>query len=824
MSALWTLCSPYLRLLTFEGVSSTTTTIDQDQISITGLRRVEDARFLTGQGEYLGDIDRQNLRHVAFLRSPLAHARITGIDATGALALPGVEAVFTGPELAEITNAFNHHLESIPTLRQIEWNVLPIEKVRYAGEPVAAVVATSRYIAEDATELIDINYEELDPVTDVETALTENSPLIYEDWPDNVFLFMPGAHGDADTAFAKADGVLKERFAHHRQSGLPMEGHGALGEFDRVAARLTLHASTQSPHLLRSTLAEVTGLAESKVRVIAPDMGGGFGVKNHVMREEALVAVIAMLVDYPVVWEQDRFESLAASFHCREQIHDLELAYRNDGRVLGLRARVIADIGSPEVYVLGCAPAVVTPGVIPNHYDIQDYSFELQCVVTNKCPIAGYRGFGQTQGIFSIERLMDMLAEKLAMDPVEVRRINLIADEPRPYVAAAGALIDSGSFSEQLDELLDVVDYAELRRDQEIARGEGRFVGVGIAQMVEATAPNMHGLAGQFGGYEMALLTVFPDGRVTVHVGTKSQGQGHETIYAKIVAETLGVPPEHVDVFDGDTAVVPFGMGTWGSRSAVMGGGAVLKAATQVLDKMRTIAASMLNTAPENIEVAGEMFTFGEAAIPFVQIANVAYLHTFVLPPGMDPGLSAVVGYDPGNTSPFPDEQGKMSVGATYASAAAAAVVEVFPNTGRVIVQDLTIVHDCGRIIDPVILDGQVRGAIAQTIGSMFFEEIEYDANGQPLTTTLLDYTIPGFGDVVSPRIIHQERMSSLLGGYRGAGEGPIIVGPAVLGNAVHDAIRPLGVAVRQTNLGPRRLREILRDGGHEVDPLAGFD
>ena len=777
----------------------------------TGTRRHEDTRLLCGKGEYVGDVQRPDLKHIAVLRSPLAHARIRDVDVSGAMTLPGVIGVFTGAELAAEVGEFSHHLPMIPTLRQITWSVLATGKARFVGEPVAAVVADSRYIAEDALELIEVDYEELPAVTDAEAGLDAEAPLLYEDWGDNVFLYMPGAHGDIEAAFADADGVLQERFTHHRVSGLPMEGHGALGEFDPSTGRLEMHVSTQVPHTLRTVISDITGLSEARIRVVAPDMGGGFGNKAHFMREEALVAVLAMRVSHPVVWQQDRTENLLAGLHSREQVHEVEVAYRNDGRVLGLRANFVVDVGSPELYILGCAPAIVTTGVVPNCYDLQDYAFELRCVATNKCPMGGYRGYGQPQGIFLMERVLDLVGERLGIDPVTMRRLNMIPDEPRPYVTATGAVLDTGSFDEQLSELLEAAGYDAACGARDEARAEGRLVGVGIAQMVEPTAPNIHALAGRFGGYEMAMLTVQPDGRVNVAVGTKSQGQGHETIYAKVAAGVLGISPDDVEVRDGDTAALPYGIGTWGSRSAVMGGGAVTKAARQVRDKMAAIAAGMLDAPADLIEAADGFFRLGEAAIPFGQIAAAAYLHTFLLPPGMDPGLSVVVGYDPGNTSPFPDERGKLNVAATYSTAAAAAVVEVDPATGVVTVNDLTIVHDCGTVIDSVLLDGQIHGAVAQAVGQTFFEEIHYDETGQPQTSTLLDYMIPAFGDVVRPRIVHRETPSELIGGFRGAGEGAIIVTPAALAAATHDALAPLGVAITQSNLSPPRLRALLR-------------
>ena len=586
-------------------------------------------------------------------------------------------------------------------------------------------------------------------MVDTEAALAADAPKLYDDWPSNDFLFMPFAAGDVEGAFTAADGVLRERFTHHRITGLPLEGHGALGEYDPSTGRLTLYASTQMPHNLRTVISDITGITENKVRVIAPDMGGGFGNKAHFFREEALVALIATRVPHPVVWSADRVENLTASLHSREQIHDVEVAYRDDGRVLAISTKILADVGNPEVYVLGCAPAVVTTSLLAGTYDIPNYAYELHCVVTNKCPMGGYRGYGQPQANFTIERVMDLVADQVGLDPVEVRRRNLIPDTPRPFVSPTGAHYDTGSFETQLTQVLEAIDYEGVRREQERARAEGRRLGIGVASLVEPTAPNLHALAGRFACYEMAMIVVQPDGHVNVHVGTKSQGQGHATVFAQVASDVLTIPIDQIDVRDGDTGVLPYGMGTWGSRSAVMGGGAVLKAAGQIKEKMTAIAANMLQTQPAALELVDGVFRAGEAALPFAEICSAAYMHTFLLPPDTDMGLATIAGYDPGGTSHFPDpETGHLDVGATYSSAAAAAVVEVDANTGRTTIRDVVIVHDCGTVINPMILDGQMQGAFAEAVGATFFEELVYSPEGQPLCSTLLDYQIPAFGDV----------------------------------------------------------------------------
>jgi carbon-monoxide dehydrogenase large subunit len=806
---------------------TTTTTGEETGVRKGGIGdrvpRFEDEKFLTGQGEFLGDVRRPELLHIAILRSPYAHARIRSVDVTNAVALPGVIGAFAGREVAEFSQAFHHHLPMIPSLKQIQWYPLAHEKARFVGEPIAAVVAESRYIAEDALELIEVDYEELPAVSDAEAGLAPDAPRLYDDWDDNVFLFLPAAGGDVEQAFAHADGVVEERFTQHRICGFPMEGHGALGEYDAATGRLTVWASTQGPHNLRTVIADITGLHESKVRVVSPDMGGGFGNKAHFIREESLVALLAIKIQRPVVWQQDRVENLTAGVHSRQQVHEVATAYRNDGRVLGVKAKIIADCGNPEIYYMGASPAVVTTSLMTGTYDIQDYACELYVVATSKATMGGYRGYGQPQANFSIERMMDLVAERLDMDPADIRRINMIPDEPRPYVSPTGALYDTGSLKDQFEELLEKADYAGLRRKQTDARAEGRLVGVGLASLVEPTAPNIHALAGRFGGYEMASLTVQPDGHVNIALGTKSQGQGHQTVFAQVAADTMGISVDQVEVRDGDTDAVPYGMGTWGSRSAVMAGGAVIQAADRMMEKMSQIAAHILQGDPADTKCIDGMFHVGEAAIPFSEVASAAYLHTFLLPAGMDMGLSVVAGYDPGNTSPFPDEKGHLNVAATYATAAAAAFVEVDRNTGKVAILDFTLVHDCGVVINPLMLDGQLQGAFAQAVGSVLFEELNYNADGQPQNATMLDYSIPAFGDVPRPTVIHRETPSPLVGGFRGAGEGATIVSPSAIANAIHDALRPLGVKVTQTNLGPNRLRDLMRASGVEIDPLAGI-
>lgn len=786
------------------------------------VRRVEAARFLAGKAQYVADIRLPGMKHAAILRSPVAHAKIRSIETSAAAAAPGVVAVYTGSELARISKPFATLLP-IPTMKPLEWYALAIDRVRFAGEPVAVVVADNRYLAEDALERIVVDYDELAAVVNAEEALAESSPLLYEEWGSNEFLRLEYATGDLDGAFAAADTVVTEQVVHHRVIGLPLEGHGATGQFDRASGRLTLFVSSQQPHNLRTVISDITGLSEAAIRVIAPDMGGGFGNKQHSMREEALVAVLATQLPYPVSWTQDRLESFTSSVHSRQQVHRVRAAVRGDGRVLGLKAEIIADAGNPVLYFTGVSPAMVTTSLLTGTYDIPNYAYVLRCAATNKCPAGAYRGFGQPQAFVTIERIMDRVAAELGLDPADVRRLNMIPDQPRPFTSVTGAKYDVGSFRDQFDELIEFIDYPKLLAERDEARRRGRCVGIGLSTIVEGTAPNLHSVAGRFGGFEMAQLTVQPDGQVTVQVGTKSQGQGHETVLAQVAADVLAVPMEWIHVIDGDTSALPYGMGTWGSRSAVMGGGAVSRAAERVRDKMRSIAASMLGASVEAITLERGLFRANEQELPFSAVASAAYLHTFLLPPGQAPGLSVIEAYDPGNTSPFPDQHGHLNVAATYATAAGAAVVEVDPATGFTLIKDFAMVHDCGRIINPAIVDGQIQGAFAQAVGSVFLEEIVYDPAGQPVTTTLLDYLVPTFGSVPRARIRHRETPSALAGGFRGAGETAIILAPAALVNAVADALSPLGIKVMQTNLAGRHIRDLVRQAGATPSPVNGL-
>ncbi len=769
-----------------------------------GIERKEDRRFLTGHGRYLADHDVVGLCHVALRRSTLPHATIRSVDLTRARALPGVVAAVTLRDLEAAGARPFTHLLPIPVAQPLTWGVLAGPTVRFVGEPIAAVVATSRAIAEDAVELIEIDDEPLPAVVGAEAALQPGAPLLYPEWGTNEFLHLEASSPSLDAALAAAPHRLHERLENHRVMGLPLEGHGAQASFDPATGMMTVLASNQQPHQLKSVIAEICGLTESQVRVIAPDMGGGFGNKQHFTREECLVALLARLTGRTVRWSQDRYEALTASVHSRPQVHDVVAGYDDDGKVLALRVTVVSDIGNPVLYFSGVAPSLVTVGALGLGYDIAEQGWSLSCVATTTCSVGAYRGFGQPQAHLTTERVMDRVAADLGLDPAEVRRRNLMPDRPRPWRAHGGARVDVGALGPQLDQLLELFDYRRWRADQMVMRSQGRFVGIGVSSLVQGTAPTQFGVAGRFGSWEMATVSVLPDGQVTVVVGSKSQGQGHETVLAQVAADVLGTSVDRVMVSDGDTAALPNGMGTWGSRTAVMAGGAVRQAAQQVADKVARIASHL-----------GPGTGFNEAAA-------AAWWYTHLLPPDLSPGLTATVCYSPGHTRPVPDERGDMNFDETCGSHMTAVAVEVDPATGAVRVLDAAMVADCGVVINPTIVRGQLQGAFTQGLGTVLFEELCYSEDGQPLTTTLMDYMIPTSADMASLRVAWRPTPSENVGGHRGVGEAAIVAAPAVLVSAVEDALRPLGIRISSTRLHAAELRRLLREAGYRPD-VAGF-
>lgn len=766
-------------------------------------------RLLTGGGRYLADHPHPGLCHVAIARSPVAHAAIAGIATDEAAALPGILAVVTGSDLEAFgARRFDHLLG--PVAKPLTWSVLATDRVRYVGEPYAAVVATSRAVAEDALELIDAELTELPPVVGAEAALAPGATLLYPEWGTNEFVSAEEATPGFDQAMMAAPHRLWERFESHRVCGLPIEGHGTQASWEPGPGRLTVISSSQQPHQLRTVIAEICRLDETHVRVISPDMGGGFGNKQHFTREECLVALLARLTGRPVRWLQDRTEALISSPHARAQLHEVEAGYDDSGRILALRVRVLADLGNPTLYFSGAGPSFVTVANLTGGYAIDNVAWKLSCVATTTCPTGAFRGFGQPEAHFTTERVMDLIARDAGKDPLEVRRLNMLPAGPRPWRGNGGARIDVGDLEGQVGTLVESFGYRRWRQEQEARRATpgGTLLGIGVSTLVQGTTPTQNDTAGRFASLETASVTVLPDGRVTVRVGTKSQGQGHDTVFAQIAATALGVSAEVIDVRDGDTDALAYGQGTWGSRSTVMGGGAVLKACGVVRARMSRVAAGLGLDLGELGPVAPEVFS---------RVAAVAWWHPHLLPPGLDPGLTAVSVYTPGFTGAQPG--GGSNHDETYASHATAAAVEVDPATGSVRVRSVVLVSDCGTIVNPAMVEGQHQGGFAQGLGVALLEEVRYNEDGQPLCATLLDYTIPTAPDVPVLDVVHRPTPSAVEGGFRGVGEAAIIIAPAVLVSAVEDALAPLGVKLASTRISADAIRAAVRATGWRPDP-----
>jgi carbon-monoxide dehydrogenase large subunit len=768
------------------------------------LRRREDARFLTGQGRYVGDLAAAGALHVAFVRSPHAHARLTGIDVAAATRLPGVVACLTGEQLARRARPLRAP-SRMTTYRPTDWPALAVGKVRHVGEAVVAIVAESRYVAEDAAEAVVVQYEPLPAVADVERALDTDTPLVHESAGSNLLLSRAFGQGDVDVALRDAAAVVADIFRFHRHAGVALENRGCLAEYQTAEGLLTLWSSTQIPGIVRAGLAEVLGLPAHRIRVVAPDVGGGFGVKTVLYPEEVVVSALAMLLGRPVRWVGDRREDLLGSTQAWDEVIDAALAVDADGSIRGLQARVIADIGAYSIYPWTASIEVIQViSFLPGPYRVPHYRGEAQAVATNKAPMGPYRGVGRPVSAFVMEVLLDRAARRLGLDPTDIRRRNLIRPSELPYRSPSGLVWDSGAFAECLERACAAAGYSEVRAEQRRQRAAGRHVGVGLACYVELTGvgsaiPVSPG-ADIATGTEGATVRVDPGGGVTAVFGLACHGQGHETTLAQVVASELGVAADDVRVLHGDTSRGPQGTGTYASRSAVLGGGAAILAARAVRDKALAIAAHRLEVAVDDLELADGMIRVRGVpgrTLTLAEVAAAAYAGTRRLPGGMEPGLEATRFYDP-------------YLG-TAATATHLAVVEIDLATCATRVIRYVVAEDCGRLINPRIVEGQAIGGVVQGIGAALLEEVVYGEGGQPLTGSLLDYLVPGADDVPIVQVLHVERPSpTTLGGFKGVGEGGTIGAPAAIANAVADALAPLGVEIAELPVTGERLFRLL--------------
>ena len=778
------------------------------------VKRVEDPRLITGQSTYVDDVRLVDMLYGAVARSPIAHGRIRSIDTSRAKAAPGVVAVYTAEDLTfggPLPNAWT--LAGVHTSRH---DPLCKDKVRMVGDPIAFVVADSRYAARDAAELVEGDYEELAAVVDVEKALEQGAAAIWDNAPNNqAFRTEIGDKAATDDAFRRAHKTVSLRLVNQRLIPNPMETRGVVARWDRGPQQLTVWSSSQIPHLLKTNLASILELPEQKVRVIVPEVGGGFGCKLNIYAEEALTARAAILLNRPVKWIEDRRESFAATTHGRGQVDYVELALDAEGKMLGLRCKIIADLGAYAQVNTEVIPTL-SHLVLSGCYDIGALYSEMIAVYTTLPPTDAYRGAGRPEGVHLVERVIEVAAREMGIDPAELRRKNFVPKDKFPFTAKTGVTYDSGDYEPALDKALEMANYRELREEQKRvnAWAEGwrpgsvppsgaKLMGIGLANYIELSGFNPSAAGGGI-GWDSGTVRFEPSGKVTVLTGVSPHGQGQETTFAQIVSDQLGVPFEDIVVVHGDTATVQYGMGTYGSRGTAVGGAALMKAIDRVREKAKRIAGHLLEASTEDIVYdQGRLYVSGapDRAVTIQDVAKTAYLQVDKLPQEIEPGLEATATFDPTNfTWPF----------GTYV-----AVVEIDAETGDVDLQRVIAVDDIGNIISPLLVAGQVHGGIVQGVGQALFEGAQYDEDGQPLTGTLMDYALPlaaelprfELGNTVTPSPVNPL-------GAKGVGEaGTIAATPAVC-NAVFDALADFGVKDVEMPITSEKVWRILHSNG----------
>lgn len=767
------------------------------------IKRNEDPRLLTGRALFVDDVDLPDMLHVAFVRSQHAHARLLGVDTSQALQREGVVAIYTAEDLGDYWRHGPLLVPPPPVEGMVfhERTQVPLAKgkVRHAGEPVALIVAVSRYVAEDAAEEVVVDYEPLPAVVDLEKALEPGAALVHEDVGSNVAAYVPQKKGDYEAARARADVVIRRRFSYDRGASAAIENRGVVAQWDGRAQRLTVWDTTQAPIPVRNGLAAMLGLSEHQVRLVAPFIGGGFGPKIMMFYpEEVLVPWLAMRLERPIKWIEDRAENFLATTHERGQIHDAEIALTRDGIILGVKDSFLHDSGAYDPY--GLTVPLNSQCTVMGPYRVPAYSSEFRAIFTNKTIVTPYRGAGRQHGVFVIERLMDLAARELGMDRIEIRRRNFLRPEEFPhdhviiYQDFAPLYYDSGNYAPVMDQTLERIGYERfLREEQPRLRAEGKAVGIGVVAYVEGTG---------IGPFEGARVQIQTSGKVTVVTGVGTQGQGHYTVLAQIAAQQLGVEVVDVDVVTGDSDQFHWGTGTFASRGAVVAGNAVNEAAASVREKAVRLAAERLGVAEDRIElVGGQARVTGEPdrSVPLGELAKLANPMRGAVKPGTEPGLEATRYFGPFR-------------GAT-ASGCHAMIVEVDPETMQIEIKKYVVVHDCGRVLNPLLVDGQVHGGVAQGIGNCYFEQLVYDDNGQLMNASFMDFLIPTALDVPRVEVGHEETVSPLNPlGTKGAGEAGAIPVGALFAQAVEDALAMPGLEILEIPLKPSRLWELAQE------------
>ena len=783
-----------------------TTDVAKARVFGSGIRRREDPRLLTGTARYTADITLPGMVHAAVLRSPHGHARIRAIDTSRAKQAPGVIAVFTGAD----TDA---GLKCIPCawllpnagLNIAPYKAIAVDVVRYVGDAVAVVVADNDYQAYDALELIDVDYEPLPAVVDPHGAAASGAPQLHQEAPGNIAFHWKLEGGEVANAFDSADVVIRDRIVQQRLIPTAMEPRGAVAQFTPATGELTLWNTTQNPHIVRFIMSLVTGVTEDKLRVIAPEVGGGFGSKIPQIQGDFIAVFCSMKLGRPVKWIETRSENYQSTTHGRDHVQDVELAATHDGKILGIRATVWAGMGA---YLSTAAPGIPTilhGLMLSGPYNVPAVKEDVYGVYTNTTPVEAYRGAGRPEATFMLERMLDLLAHKLKIDPVEIRRRNLIAPFDNGHDVITGLKYDSGNYQAALDKALTHIGYDTLRAEQAAARKQGRYLGIGVATYVEICGLGPSQVAGaigfQGGLWESAIVRVHPSGKVHVFIGASPHGQGEETTFAQVVSDELGFPVNDIKIVHGDTDNTPMGWGTYGSRTTAVGGAALAVATRKIKEKAKLLASHLLEAAVEDMDYAdGKFFVKGvpdrhKTIQDIALMANVAWN----MPAGMEAGLEASSFYDPPNF--------------TYPFGAHVALVDVDPETGKVTLKRYVAVDDCGPQINPVIVEGQVHGGVVQGIGQALWEEAVYDETGQLLTGSLADYAIPRADMLPDIEVLSTVTPSPHHPlGVKGIGEAGTIASTCAVYNAVIDALQPFGVDSVRMPMTPERVWRAVRD------------
>lgn len=764
------------------------------------VKRLEDPDLLRGRGQFIDDLDLPGMVECCFVRSPFAHARVTTIDATEALAVPGVIAVYTATDLPDVLQG-KRILLQVPSpaiTNPITQQPLSTDEVCFVGEAVAVVVADTRHAAEDGAERVIVDWQPLDAIGHCEAALAPGAPTVHAAMKDNIAGRQSLGYGDVDAAFKGAAQVIRERYDVHRGTAHPMECRGVVAAFDLVGETFRIWTSTQTPHNTQRAVVDMFEMAEDHVRVITPDVGGGFGPKNQVYPEELVIPALARMLGRPVKWIEDRREHFMTTTQERDQVWDLSCAVNEDGKILGLKGTLIHDAGAYLPW--GVIMPYISASTLPGPYVIPAYKLDVTTVFTNMVGTTPLRGAGRPQAVFAMERMMDRIAGELDLDPAEIRRRNLIPADAMPfdmgltYRDGAPVIYDSGDYPEAQRQALDRAGYDDFPARQQAALAEGRHIGIGIGNYVEGTG---------LGPFEGAIVRILTNGRVAIYTGATPAGQAHKTILAQICADELGIGMDDVDVTVGDTGVMPRGAGTYASRITVNAGSSVRIAATGVREKLLALAAAKFDVDPDSLELVGGLVRITGTQGDEVSFADLAKMTSgmpgFVLPGGVAPDLEASGYFTPAQ--------------ATYSNGSHVAEVEVDAETGLVTILNYVVVHDCGNLVNPKLVDGQVQGGVAHGIGNALLERMVYDADANPLTTTFGDYLMPTAELVPDCDIIHMQSPTPLNPlGVKGAGEGGTIPAPAAIIAAVENALAPFGVHITECPILPARIIQLIAD------------